>query len=145
GYGAVVNLPDRPLTFGFWQEDTRTHGAKQAVDASEVPRGEYWMCALGEITVTPNCRIWLSGSWETKLELGERLYRPPSPDNDNRYQVHVSLKFNPPIPPTPAEIAANDRWSLDTNAPYSVLCDQIIFVRQPPATRSSEANRRAPD
>jgi len=145
GYGAVVNLPDRPLTFGFWQEDTRTHGAKQAVDASEVPRGEYRMYALGEITVTPNCRIWLSGSWETKLELGERLYRPPSPDNDNRYQVHVSLKFNPPIPPTPAEIAANDRWSLDTNAPYSVLCDQIIFVRQPPATRSSEAPRRTPD
>jgi hypothetical protein len=142
GYGAVVNLPDRPLTFGFYQEDTRTHAARRAVDASGIPRGVYRLYPLGTITVTPNCRIWFSGSWETKLELGERLHRPPSPDNDNRYDVYVSLKFNPPIPPTPAEIAANDRWSLDPNAPYSVLCDQIIFVKQPPAARSSEARRR---
>lgn len=132
GYGAVVNLPNRPLTFGFWQEDTRTHGAKQAVDGLAVPRNVYRLYPLGTITVTPNCRIWFSGSWETGLELGARLYQPPSPDNDNRYDVHVSLKFIAPIQPTPAEIAANDRWSLDTKAPYSVLCDQIIFVKQPP-------------
>ena len=97
-----------------------------------MPQGVYRLYPLGTITVTPNCRIWFSGSWETKLELGERLHRPPSPDNDNRYEVSVSLKFNPPIPPTPAEIAQNDKWSLDTNAPYSVLCDQIIFVKKDP-------------
>ena len=138
GYGAVVNLPDRPLTFGFYQEDTRTQVHRRAVDASSVPRDVYRLYPLGTITVTPSCRIWFSGSWETKLELGERLYRPPSPDNDNRYDVQVSLKFIAPIPPTPAEIAAADRWSLDVNAPYSVLVDQIIFVKLPPGAHPAQ-------
>ena len=110
------------------------------MDASGVPRGVYRLYPLGTITVTPNCRIWFSGSWETKLELGERLYRPPSPDNDNRYDVYVSLKFNPPIPPTPAEIAANDRWSLDINAPYSVLC-RPDHLRQAAAGRPFQRSK----
>jgi len=132
GYGAVVNLPDMPFTFGFYQVDTKTHGPKCAIESSDIQPGIYRLYHLGEITVTPICNIWFSSrSWATNLQLGERLYSPPAPDNDNRYDVHVSLKFDKPIPPTPAEIAKNDKWSLDTNAPYSVLCDQMIFVKLP--------------
>ena len=42
----------------------------------------------------------------------------------------VSLKFDKPILPTAAEVAENNKWTLGTNDPYSVLCDQIIFVRR---------------
>jgi len=132
GYGAVVNLPDKPFTFGFYQSDTKTHGPKCTIESNDIQPGLYRLYHLGEITVTPVCNIWFSSrSWATNLQLGERLYSPPAPDNDNRYDVHVSLKFNKPIPPTPAEIARNDKASLDTNAPYSVLCDQVIFVKLP--------------
>ena len=132
GYAAVVNLPDKPFNFGFYQNDTRIHGAKHTVSPEDISMGSYRIYPLGEIQTTPNCIVWFSSrSWITQLQLGERLYSPPSPDNDNRYDVHVSLKFIDPIPPTPRQLARNNRHTLDTNAPYSVLCDQIIFVKKP--------------
>lgn len=132
GYGAVVNLPDKPFTFGFYQNDTKTFGLGRSLDSGDIQPGAYNLYKLGEIKVTPDCIIWFSSkSWETNLQLGDRLYSPPSPDNDNRYDVYVSLKFDKPIPPTPSEIEKNDKFSLDMNAPYSVLCDQIIFVKKP--------------
>jgi hypothetical protein len=94
--------------------------------------GAYKMYHLGEIQVTPDSIVWFSSrSWVTQLQLGERLYSPPAPDNDNRYDVHVSLKFVSPIQLTPDEIRQNNKFSLDTNDLYSVLCDQIIFVKKP--------------
>lgn len=132
GYGTVVNLPDKPFTFGFYQFDTKKSGPSGRLDSADITPGRYQLHKLGEVTVTPNCIVWFASSWLTSLQLGDRLYSPPAPDNDNRYDVYVSLKFDKPIPPTPKQIAENDKWSLDANAPYSVLCDQIIFVKKPP-------------
>jgi len=132
GYGAVVNLPDKPFQFGFYQNDTKTHGARSTLQPDQIKRGVYQVHKLGEIQVTPNSIVWFSArSWLTQLQLGERLYRPPSPDNDNRYDAYGSLKFDEPIPPTPRHLAQNNKRTLDTNAPYSVLCDQVIFVKKP--------------
>jgi hypothetical protein len=132
GYGAVVTLPDMPFTFGFYQNDTKTHGAKYTVNTNDFFMGAYKIYHLGEIQVTPDSIVWFSSrSWVTQLQLGERLYSPPAPDNDNRYDVHVSLKFVSPIQLTPDEIRQNNKFSLDTNDLYSVLCDQIIFVKKP--------------
>lgn len=122
GYGVVVDIPDKPFTFGFYQNDAKIHGARVSLSPDDIQPGIYRLYPLGEITTTPNSIVWFSvKSWMTQLQLGERLYSPPTPHNDNRYDVHVSLKFAPPIPPTTA----------DSNAPYSVLCDQIIFVKKP--------------
>ena len=130
GYAAVVNLPDKPFTFGFYQNDARAAGPKSTLNTSDIQPGGYRLYRLGEIKVTPDCIVWFSRSWLTNLQLGDRLYSPPSPDNDNRYDVYVSLKFDKPILPTAAEVAENNKWTLGTNDPYSVLCDQIIFVRR---------------
>ncbi len=119
GFAAVVDKPDKPFHFGFHQNDTNIRGATYTVATNDIAMGSYKLYPLGEIQVSEDCIIWFSGwSWATQLQLGERLYGPTSPDNDNRYDVHVSLKFDPPTPP-------------DTNTPYSVLCDQIIFVKKP--------------
>ena len=132
GFGAVVTLPDAPFTFGFYQNDTKTHGVKCTVSTNEFSMGSYKIYLLGEILVTPNSIVWFSSrSWTTQLQLGERLYSPPTPDNDNRYDVHVSLKFDKPLNLTPDEIRQNNKFTLDTNDLYSVLCDQIIFVKKP--------------
>ena len=82
-------------------------------------------------TVTPNCIVWFSArSWVTQLQLGERLYAPPSPDNDNRYDAYVSLKFDDPIKLTSEQLRQNNKHTLDPDAPYLVLCDQIILVKK---------------
>lgn len=132
GYGAVVNLPDKPFQFGFYQNDTKTHGVQRELKPDEIENGAYHIYKLGEIQATPNCIVWFSArSWLTQLQLGERLYRPPGPNNDNRYDVYVSLKFDDPLKLTPQQIRQNNRHTYDPNEPYSVLCDQIIFVKKP--------------
>ncbi len=119
GFAAVVDKPDKPFHFGFHQNDTTTRGATYTVATHDIVMGSYKLYPLGEIQTTPDCFVWFSSwSWLTQLQLGERLYGPPAPDNDNRYDGYVSLKFEPP-PPS------------DTNAPYAVFCDQIIFVKKP--------------
>lgn len=131
GYASVVNLPDKPFNFGFYQDDTKTHGAKVVLEEKDIKRDIYAIYKLGEIEVTPKCKVWFSArSWLTKLELGNRLYSPPTPDNDNRYDAYASLKFTKPIPPTAGELRENNKYTLDVNAPYTVLCDQIIFVKK---------------
>jgi hypothetical protein len=119
GFAAVVDKPDKPFHFGFYQSDTKTRGRTGKVESDDIELGRYRLYELGEIQVTQDCIVWFSGrSWLTQLQLGERLYGPTTPDNDNRYDVHVSLKFDPPVPPA-------------TNDPYSAFCDQVIFVRKP--------------
>jgi len=131
GYATVVNLPDKPFKFGFYQRNTKTHGAQGTVSPDQIKRGVYQVHKLGEVQVTPDCIVWFSGrSWVTQLQLGERLYAPPSPDNDNRYDAYVSLKFDDPIKHTSEQLRQNNKHTLDPNAPYSVLCDQIIFVKK---------------
>ena len=131
GYAAVVNLPDKPFTFGFYQNDAKAAGPKSTLNPGDIQPGGYRLYKLGEIQVTPDCIVWFSSrSWMTNLQLGDRLYSSPSPENDNRYDVYVSLKFDKPILPTPAELAENNKSTLGTSDPYSVLCDQIIFVRR---------------
>lgn len=118
GFAAVVDNPDQPFHFGFYQNDTKTRGPTAKVESDDVEWGRYRVYELGEIQVSLDSIVWFSGrSWLTQLHLGERLYGPPAPDNDNRYEVYVSLKFDP------LESASN--------APYTVLCDQIIFVKKP--------------
>ena len=127
----MVNLPDKPFTFGFYQNDAKAAGPKSAMNPGDIQPGGYRLYELGEIQVTPDCIVWFSSrSRMTNLQLGDRLYSPPSPDNDNRYDAYVSLKFDKPILPTPAEVAENNKSTLGTSDPYSVLCDQIIFVKR---------------
>ncbi len=132
GYAAVVNLPDKPFQFGFYQRDTKTHGVRGTVQPDEILPGVYRIYKLGEVEVTPDSIVWFSArSWLTSLQLGERLYRPATPENDNRYDAYVSLKFDELLQLTPDQIRQNNRNTLDPNAPYEVFCDQIIFVKKP--------------
>lgn len=141
GYATVINLPDKPFNFGFYQNDTKEHGPRRTLEEYDLSWKGYRVYDLGEITVTPDCIVWFSArSWLTNLQLGTRLYAPPSPDNDNRYDVFVSLRFEKPMPLTQEQITFRDfvgeksvMWtsSWQENAPYTVLCDQIIFVRKP--------------
>jgi len=134
GYAVVVDLPDKPFNFGFYQNDTKTHGVRRTLKVEDIEHGVYAVYKLGEIQVTPNCIVWFSArSWVTQLQLGERLYRPPEPGNDNRYDVYVSLKFDKPTPPSAGGAVKNRKGSVAAaaGAPYSVLCDQIVFVKKP--------------
>lgn len=119
GYAGIVDKPDKPFKFGFYQNDTEKRGATSILKADDIEPNIYRIYKLGEIQVTPDCIIWFSVlSWVTQLQLGERLYSPPAPDNDNRYDVYVSLKFDGPA------YGGKAKDNL-------VLCDQIIFVKKP--------------
>jgi hypothetical protein len=137
GYAAPVHLPDMPFRFGFHQKDRATRDAsalpklpksskatwtralnrtftlQRRVTADEITPGEYRLYELGEVEVSPTCMVWFSArSWGTHLELGKRLYEPGA---GNRWQVHVSMKFNGP---TYGGSAQKDQ----------VLVDRIILV-----------------
>jgi len=92
GYAVPVVMPDLPFNFGFYQGDTKTHGAKRTLALKDIVPGEYTLFKLGEITVTPDCKIWFSSrSWQTNLQLGECLYEPGA---ENKWDAYVSLKFD---------------------------------------------------
>jgi len=94
GYGVPVAIPDLPFNFGFYQRDTKTHGARRAVERKEIEAGAYKVYKLGVVDVTPDCIIWFSArSWETSLTIGDRLYEPGA---DNHWEAYVSLKFDGP-------------------------------------------------
>ena len=57
-----------------------------------------------------------------QLQVGERLYSPPGPDNDNRYDVFVSLKFNKLVDGYKPAYHTVPHPIQD----FSVLCDQIF-------------------
>ena len=91
GYAVPVVMPDLPFTFGFYQNDSKTHGVKNKLGLEEITPGEYKIYKLGMLTLTPDCIIWFSSSWMTQLKIGERLYEPGS---DNVWEAYVSLKFD---------------------------------------------------
>ena len=120
GYAATVHKPDMPFQLGFYQWLTRhppsgNHGPRLSLDRDSITPGVYQLVNLGAVTVTPDSWIWFSAkSWATHLQLGERLYEPGA---DNRWEAHVSLKFEGP---TYGGEAENDQ----------VLVDRIILVRE---------------
>lgn len=94
GYAVPVELPDLPFNFGFYQIDTKTHGARRALKVEEIKPDVYTTYKLGEVEVSPKCILWFSArSWATKVSLGERLYEPGA---DNHWEAYVSVKFEGP-------------------------------------------------
>ncbi|MFA7159085.1 MAG: DUF4838 domain-containing protein [Kiritimatiellia bacterium] len=128
GYAVPVADPDLPFTFGFYQGDTRTHGAKRTVELKEITPGKYNLYKLGEITVTPDCLVWFARSWATNLGLGERLYEPGA---DNIWEAYASVKF---MGPTYGGDAGEALLPRAERIPYGgkpedlVLVDRIVFV-----------------
>lgn len=127
GYGTVVDSPNSPFSFGFYQQDNKHRGPTVVLEPDKIERGVYRLYPLGEIQVSPDSIIWFGWSWSTQLHVGQRLYAPPSPDNDNRYDVYVSLKFTPKL----ADYRHYPHHSVPPpEVDFSVLCDQIIFVKK---------------
>lgn len=115
GYGATIDMPDMPFSFGFYQNDNKKHGAKCKLEKTEIKAGSYQLYKLGDITISPNSIIWFSSkSWLTQLAVGDRLYEP---GESNIWEAFVSLKFDGP---TYGGTAEDDL----------VLCDRIIFVKK---------------
>lgn len=132
GYAVPVIMPDLPFNFGFYQNDTKTHGARRALKLEEIVPGGYGLHELGPITVTPDCIVWFSArSWETNLQLGERLFEPGA---DNVWTAYVSLKFDGPTygsKPNEPLLAPADRIHYRGLAESDlVLVDRIILVKK---------------
>lgn len=92
GYAAVVDRPNIPFTFGFFQDNPRNPGARRTIELDEIEPGEYRLYELGSITITHDCRIWFGRSWATKVQLA-RLFEPGGVDH---YDAYASIKFDGP-------------------------------------------------
>ena len=120
GFAVTVHKPDLPFQVGFYTWTSRqppagTHGPRLSLARDAITPGAYRLYRLGAITAAPDCWIWFSAqSWETRVELGERLYEPGA---GNRWEAYVSVKFDGP---TYGGRAAEDL----------VLVDRVILVRQ---------------
>lgn len=132
GYAVPVHRPDLPFNFGFYQNDTRTHGARRGLEHDEITPGVYEVHRLGDVTISPQSQIWFSArSWATKLQLGNRLFEA---GGENRWEAWVSLKF---IGPTYGDVLKPDLLPLDERAAYQgidpadlVLVDRVILVNR---------------
>ena len=114
GYAAVVDKPDLPFNFGFYQNDTKISGPRRKLKREEIQPGRYQVYHLGLIHLTPDCKLWFSAkSWATKVQLGECLYDPVA---ETRWDAYVSLKFEGP------DYGGTTKENL-------VLCDRIILIK----------------
>jgi hypothetical protein len=118
GYAAPVHKPDMPFCFGFYQDDratddetalpvlpknsraawvragSRKFTLQRRITAEGITAGRYRLYELGEVDVTPDCKIWFSAqSWRTHVSIGERLYEPGA---GNRWKVYASIRFDGP-------------------------------------------------
>ena len=144
GYAVPVSMPDLPFNFGFYQKDTKTHGARRALKAAEIEPGTYSTYKLGTVEITPACLIWFSArSWATNLQLGERLYEAGA---DNVWEAHVSLRFdgktyggtpNEALLPLKARHDYGDYRQGKTEEDL-VLVDRVILVKVKRATERTE-------
>lgn len=118
GYAATIDLPDQPFYFGYAPRVAGMDRVEMCITNDNITPDVYTIYHLGLIKVMPDPSIiyFSNASWMTHLLIGEKLYVPESPENDNIYDVYVSLKFS-------GEVYGGTG---DTQ----VLCDQIILVRQ---------------
>ena len=118
GYAATIDLPDLPFNFGYAPRVAGMDRVEMTLTTDDMTPDTYTMYHLGIIEVMPAPSIiyFSNLSWMTHLLVGEKLFMPLSPDNDNRYDVYVSLKF------------CGEQYG--GTGPTQVLCDQIILVRQ---------------
>jgi hypothetical protein len=118
GYAATIDLPDNPFFFGYAPRVAGMDRVEMSLTNDDITPDEWVIYHLGLIEVMPDPSIiyFSNASWMTHLLVGQKLYVPKSPDNDNMYDVYISLKFS----------GASYGGTGDTQ----VLCDQIILVRQ---------------
>lgn len=136
GFAIPVENPDLPFQFGFYQGDTRTHGARRRVELSEIEPGVYQTFRLGNVEVTPECSIWFSAdSWATRLQVGDRLYEP---GEDTHWDAYVTVKFDGPTygsEPNEELLSLEDRQAYERRRDKTedlVLVGRIIMVKSSP-------------
>ena len=109
---------DPDAAFGYAPRVSGMDRVEMTLTHADITPDTWTMYHLGIIQVMPSPSIiyFSNLSWMTHLLVGEKLYMPESPTNDNLYDVYVSLKFS--------------GEQFGGTGPIQVLCDQIILVRQ---------------
>lgn len=112
GYAVPVDQPSYPFSLAFYMIDRGRSGARLQVPNEQIVPGEYRLYELGEIEITPDCRIDFHASCQTHLQLGALLYEPGA---GNRWRAYASLKFS------------GSRYGGEGDD-YQVLVDRVILV-----------------
>lgn len=120
GYATVIDKPDYPFVYGFFQWRSRTPrvvipGPKVKLEKKDVKPDQYALYKLGTIKIeVADSLVHMGRSWHTHLKVGSLLYEP---GERNEWDVYLSLKFEGP---------AYGGRGKDNR----VLCDRIIMVRK---------------
>ena len=124
-FGVTTEMPlknvsaEQVLSFGFYDGYSRKFVSNRVLKKSDIQAEGYHLYALGTVALTPDCLIWLDGSWGITGKL-DAFYEPGV---HNRWEVYLSLKFEGPS-------------FSDTPAPGEnrVRCDQIVLIKVDPET-----------
>ena len=107
---------DLPIEFGFYDDQAKKMGIKRVLKSEEIKPDRYEIYKLDRVTITPNCRVWMTTSWIFTVLLNE-AYVEGNPFIE--WDVYMSLKFEGP------------RYgSKDKTKPNTISCDRVILVRQ---------------
>lgn len=132
GFATVVDQPDYPLRYGFFQWRSRTPnvtimGPRQTLRKADMAPDTYALYPLGTIKIEVlDSLIHIGKSWMTSLKVGELLYEPGA---GNEWDAFLSLKVEGP---TYGGKGPDDR----------VLVDRVILVSQSPDQFGNQENDR---
>ena len=120
GVAGEEEFAGKTFKFGFYDQYNKKFGLEKTLPLTEIKPDVYQFHKLGTVELTPECLVWLGGSWMLSGKLGE-FYEPGVL---NRWDVYISLKFSGPSF-SPASKQAGDL----------VRSDQIVLVKADPAAK----------
>jgi hypothetical protein len=82
-----------PLTYGFYDETTRTFAISSKIEKTEITSADYRLYKLGRATLNEHCRVWITSSWQVSFALGS-FYDSAQPAQP--WDIYVSLRFEGP-------------------------------------------------
>lgn len=80
---------------------------RKSLKKEELKIDRFHLYHLGTVTISQNCRLWLTGSWSAHVAL-ESFHTPGFPDK--KWELYVSLKFEGPDYNKKSKAKKNNVW-----------------------------------
>ena len=110
-YGVAMREPNKPLelpfTFGLYDFYNKKMVIRKSLKKEELKIDRFHLYHLGTVTISQNCRLWLTGSWSAHVAL-ESFHTPGFPDK--KWELYVSLKFEGPDYNKKSKAKKNNVW-----------------------------------
>jgi len=115
GIASKMSRNEVPMKFGFYDRRNDKQVLQSEIPKSQIGIDRYKLYKLGRVKLTPDCLVWVTGSWRIGFKL-EGFYTVGFPDTE--WDVHVSMKFEGQAYSAESQSGEN-----------SISVDRVVLVR----------------